>query len=210
MDINVQNFDAGAMAFVDDNEYSNLTSSGITLDEAKKRQMEEYLSRPRRMVTDTDTGVKVKAVLRGFRANPKQKMWINAFRKKKQEVDILNNKLKVAVLQGKQSEKKALENQLQSLLLQVKQLVAQNEDLLKKNSVDAIPKEVVAEEIIVAETPKLQPDRIPPNIDESVLSKVQTEGTKIEDIIEEPTKRPKWIVPALVIGVVAYLIFRNK
>jgi hypothetical protein len=198
MDIDVQNFDAGFIGFADE-QYSNLSvmQQGVDLSKIKRKES---------LVQSRNIGLEVMKKIKkiNFKGNPKQQMWINAFRQRSKQIEILNEKLKIALVQGKQTEKKALENQLQSLFLQVKQLVAQNEDLLKNKSVDAIPLEVVKEEIIVAQTPEVQPDGVPANLDESAPVPPQ-----VEDIVEEPTNKNKWIVPALVIGVVAYFIFKK-
>ena len=209
MDIDVQNFDAGFIGFADDNDFSNLA---MISDEARAKiisQRPSFVKKPSGKVV---LGVGLGEIMKRRRANlnQRQNMWINAFRQRNKEIERLNEKLKVALVQGDKSQKKALENQLQSLLLQVKQLEAQNEDLLRKNSVDAVPKEVVVEEKIVSKTPDVQPDRVPPNIDESAPVPPQVDSTKVEDIVEAPSNKNKWIVPALVIGVVAFFIFRNK
>lgn len=205
MDIDVQNFDAGFIGFADDNDFSNLA---MISDEALakiKSQRPSFVKNPSGQLV---RGVGIGEIMKKKRANlnQRQNMWINIFRQRNKEINTLNEKLKVALVQGDKSQKKALENQLQSLLLQLKQLEAQNENLLKNNSVDAIPKEIVVEEKIVAKTP----DRVPPNIDESAPVPPQVDSTKVEDIVEAPSNKNKWIVPALVIGVVAFFIFRKK
>lgn len=206
MDIDVQNFDAGFIGFADDNDFSNLAMiSDEALAKIRKNREEEAKLIAIQRIKNPNRGIYKK-----FKATPLQQKWINIFRQRNKEIERLNEKLKVALVQGDKSQKKALENQLQSLLLQVKQLEAQNEDLLRKNSVDAVPKEVVVEEKIVSKTPDVQPDRVPPNIDESAPIPPQVDSTKVEDIVEAPSNKNKWIVPALVIGVVAFFIFRNK
>jgi hypothetical protein len=207
MDIDVQNFDSGASAFVDD-QYSNLTyaeavnNSGGRIGIVPSIIMGGVGNRGIGYPYNSLPRPKGKPYRKPL--NTKQQFWVNAWRKKNKEIEILREKFKIALVQGNQNQKKVLESQIQSILTELKQLKAQNEDLLKKNSVDAVPQEVVAEEIIVAQTPEVQPDGVPANIDESAPVPSQT-----DEVVQPEGNKNTWVIPVIVIGVVAYFIFKK-
>ena len=228
MDIDVQNFDASALGFVDDNDYSNLAM----MSEEARARIRKMRSQPSRLgfitpemrkqiqaqrlanqnVVGLGVGVKDlvkvgevrKRAMLGFKPSPRQQMWINAFRKKNKEVEVLGEKLKVALKVGNKEQKKAYESQIQAILNELKQLKAQNEDLLKKNNADAIPEVVVKE----AEVAKTEYDTPTPESATSEPMESVSETTEVETT-QPTTKKMNWIIPALGIGVIAYFIFKK-
>lgn len=227
MDIDVQNFDASALGFVDDNEYSNLamiSEEALARLRAMKGQSNRFGITPemrkqiqaKRLSNQNVVGLGVgvkdlvkvaevrKRTMLGFKPSPRQQMWINAFRKKNKEVEVLGEKLKVALKVGNKEQKKAYESQIQAILNELKQLKAQNEDLLKKNNADAIP-EVVVKEVEVAKT---EYDTPTPESATSEPIESVSETTELETT-QPTTKKMNWIIPALGIGVIAYFIFKK-
>lgn len=203
MDIDVQNFDSGAMAFVDDNDYSNLL--GLSKEMKDKIKSNAELIKVGQGVKLGVVGGKKRKKI-NFKPNTRQQMWIRAFRNKNKEVENLTNKLKLALKEGNKEQKKSYENKIQALLNELKQLMAQNEDLLKKNNSDAIPQEVVKEVQVLENT---EYDTPTPEIVDKVSEKTNVLETTEEETMQPTTNKMNWIIPALGIGIIAYFIFKK-
>ena len=202
MDISSQNFDAGALGFVDDNDFSNLAMiSDEALAKIKSQNNPSFVKNPKDFLSPIKGHLGLGVKGRGkFKANPKQQMWITAFRKRTQEVKNLQQKLKATLQEGNKAQKTALENKIQSMLNELKQLKATNEELIKKNSEDAIPQEVIREQEVIEKTEYDTP---------TPESETSEPIESVSETTEPTTKKMNWIIPALGIGIIAYFIFKK-
>jgi hypothetical protein len=197
------------MAFIDDNNYSNLTMS------------DEFLKNIRENRKDKDVLIKELKLKKGrfgfrspngtFISKGALASILEAYRQKKKREEEIKATLQVVKSQEAYND---LQKELISLQ---KQLASMQSDLLKKSnlSTEATQKLIVQ----INQNPNIEVSKQLETIDE-IPKEVVEDAKKDEKIVEDIKTEngasdnkgglPKWVLPTLIIGGIAYFLFRKK